>query len=228
MDPGTRLQRKIRQVLENHRWEVGTGILLLLSLPIYFLFFSESDGQESLLTPTQVAVESVEGERVARVSVSAPTVPSEPERFPVHLAGAVHHPGVYFVSPGSYLQQVVEEAGGLTEAADLDRVNLAIAVEGNQKYRIPSMGEQEATGEAQAETAGEPSAAPGFGSGKISLNQATEQQLCTLPGIGPSTARKILAYRKEKGAFKRLEDLMQVPGIKQARYEQLVPYLTLH
>lgn len=141
--------------------------------------------------------------------------------IPIYLVGAVRNPGIYQVVRGSYLYELVEQAGGLTEDAAADLINLAFCLETNQLIRLPT-GAEAAAGPAS----GELTAGPGFpsaseGSRLVDINLADEEQLDSLPGIGPATARAILLYREQNGPFSCIEDLMKIPGIKESRFSAL-------
>ena len=126
----------------------------------------------------------------------------------VHVAGAVRDPGVYRLRAGARIDDAVQRAGGPTAKADLGGVNLAAKVEDGRQVLVP---ERAAAG-AVAPAAG--TAAPGSpGTAPINLNTATVEQLDTLDGVGPATARKILQYREDHGGFGKVEELAQVPGI---------------
>jgi len=136
----------------------------------------------------------------------------------IHVAGAVRHPGVYRLRAGSRVQEAVRSAGGATSRADLDGLNLAGKVEDGRQIVVPrrAPGGSAAT-VAPASAAGSPSvpAAP------VDLNQATLEVLDTLDGVGPATARKILAYREEHGGFGSVEELGEVSGIGEKRLAAL-------
>ncbi len=135
--------------------------------------------------------------------------------YPIYLVGAVNTPGIYLITPGAYLYEVIELAGGLTADAAADAVNLAASLENNQLVRIPTKAEIEQGYQADGWSK------QSEDSGLVDLNRADQAQLETLPGIGPATARAIISYREANGGFATIEDLMQVPGIKQARFAAL-------
>ena len=110
----------------------------------------------------------------------------------VHVAGAVRRPGVYRLRPGERVDDAVRRAGGATGRADLGAVNLAAKVEDGRQILVPERAPATPEASASAEPAGP--AAPGT---PLNLNTATLEQLDTLPGVGPATAEKILAYREE-------------------------------
>lgn len=124
----------------------------------------------------------------------------------VDVTGAVRRAGVYTLHDGDRVQDAVRRAGGATAHADLEAINLAAKVADGQQVVVPRRGG------AGVATAGAAGAATVTGA-PVSLNTATAEQLDTLDGVGPATAEKILAWRKEHGGFRSVEDLGQVPGI---------------
>jgi competence protein ComEA len=152
----------------------------------------------------------------------------------VQAAGAVGRPGVYRVAVGARVDDLVRAAGGLLPKADGDRVNLAAPLADGARVWIPAVGETEvpevvAGGDVAVGGSGG-GAAGGAGSGGatatpqvVDLNSATADQLDTLPGVGPSTAAAILAYRSEHGPFASVDDLLEVRGIGDAKLEQIRP-----
>jgi competence protein ComEA len=134
----------------------------------------------------------------------------------VAAAGAVVHPGVYRVTSGARVIDVVQAAGGPTPDADVDRVNLAAKVADGERVYLPRKGE------AVVDLASNGSAAASAPS-IIDLNTATLEQLDALPGVGPATAQAIVDYRTQHGRFRRVDDLLEVRGIGEAKLAQLRP-----
>lgn len=130
----------------------------------------------------------------------------------VDVAGAVHRPGLYRLTHGARIADAVQLAGGFTRRADRVGVNLAAPVADGEQIVVPARG-QGTTGVSSG--AGPSPTAP------LDLNTATLEQLDALPGIGPTTAQKILDYRQAHGPFHAVADLDAVPGIGQGRIEQL-------
>ena len=150
--------------------------------------------------------------------------PSEPlttvnsdDLIPVYLVGAIKIPGVYRVVKGSYLYELVSQAGGLTENAAVERINLAFRIDTNQMIHLPSFDD---LGKGAAETGLDvyPSES---GDGQIDINQATLEELDSLPGVGPSTAQAIISFRDKNGPFESVEELMKIPGIKESRFNAI-------
>ena len=144
----------------------------------------------------------------------------------VHVGGAVQRPGLYEVADGSRVFDAVQAAGGATDTADLDSLNLASKVKDGDKILVPARVEPGADpppggasgpGGAGATTAG----------GLINLNSATLEQLDSLPGVGPSTAQKIIDYRTQHGGFRSVDELMDVPGIGPAKFAELKDKVTV-
>jgi competence protein ComEA len=123
----------------------------------------------------------------------------------VHVVGAVAHPGVYELAAGDRARDAVEAAGGATKRAVLEGLNLAAPVADGEQVVVPVKG--------QASRAAATSSKPAT----VRLNQADEAALDTLPGVGPATAQRIIAWRDEHGPFRSVEDLLDVPGIGESK-----------
>lgn len=138
----------------------------------------------------------------------------------VDISGAVKSPGVYQVTDGTRLYEVVDMAGGLTEEADTDSVNQAAFVEDGQKILIPFRNRGEAGAGADA------SASSGItAEGLVNINTASKEELKTLHGIGDVTAEKIIEYRSQT-RFRKKEDIMSVKGIGSGTYDKIKDRIT--
>lgn len=135
----------------------------------------------------------------------------------VHVCGSVNHPGVYYLEEGARIHEAVELAGGMTEDAAGDVINLAEVISDGEKIYIPSLEEL-----AAGYTAADPEAED---DGLVNINTATLDELKKLPGIGDIKAEAIIAYREETGTFSSIEDIMNVSGIKDSSYEQIKDYI---
>lgn len=116
----------------------------------------------------------------------------------------------------------IEEAGGLTKNADINRINLAYIVQDGQKINIPSLNSVE-NNSYITESIGENIIIEDITleTELVNINTATQTQLETLSGIGPSTALKIIQYREEKGKFRAIEEIKNVPGIGDSKFETI-------
>ena len=147
-----------------------------------------------------------------RAVVSATATPLP---WRVCVTGAVLHPGVVTVPAGSLLADALDAAGGATSAADLGRVNLAASLADNQHVVVPAR-------------AAPATAVPDAPSGAlVNINTATAEALEALPHIGPALAQRIIDYREAHGPFARKEDLQNVAGIGETRYNDLAPLITV-
>ena len=138
--------------------------------------------------------------------------PAGSARLVVDVAGAVRRPGLHRLEPGARVADAVAAAGGATRRAALDAVNLAAPLADGLQVVVP----RRVAGTDAAAAAGAASPAT-----PVDLNSATVEQLDALPGIGPSTAQKIVDYRQAHGAFHSVEELDAVPGIGAGRIAQL-------
>jgi len=140
----------------------------------------------------------------------------------VHVIGAVRHPGLYSVDADSRVENAVDAAGGFLGNAAPEAVNLARKVADGEQIQIPTQDQAKQGGGAAPAAATAPqSATSGTTQGPIALNNATAEQLDTLPGVGPATAAKIIADRETNGPFTSVDDLGRVAGIGPKKLEEL-------
>lgn len=144
----------------------------------------------------------------------------------VHVAGAVQKPGLYRLPSGSRIDDAIRAAGGVTSEGNLDALNLAAQVRDGDKVLVPGQAAAAPPGGAPGAGAVSGAGPPGA-SGMVNLNTATAAELDALPGIGPAIAARIIAYRDQHGGFRTVKDLMKVPGIGPAKFEQLQTLVTV-
>ena len=148
----------------------------------------------------------------------------------VHITGAVKNPGIVKLEEGSRIEDAINKAGGLNEDADITNVNLAYILEDGIKIKIPSSLD---VTEVQNENilnsdSGENIVEEFEDSDKgslLNINKATKQDLQNLPGIGVSLASKIIEYREENGKFANIEDIKNVNGIGDSKYENIKEHI---
>ena len=143
----------------------------------------------------------------------------------VHVAGAVRQPGVYTLPGGSRVGEAVNAAGGATRRAVLDGLNLARVVVDGEQVLVPDKRSQAPP--AGAAGGGGAAGAAGAPAAKLRLNQASETDFETLPGIGPVLASRIVQHRDSVGGFKEVGELRDVPGIGEKTFQSLVDLVTL-
>lgn len=167
-------------------------------------------------TPTTVADAGEPGTAPASSTPTAAVVVRTPTKtVVVHVAGAVHRPGVYRLKDGARVSDAVKKAGGRARGADLDAINLAAKVRDGVQILVPRRGTGASVGAPSSGATASPGTAGGAAApnAPIDLNTATAEELDTLDGVGPATASKILQYRAEHGPFRSVDDLEQIPGI---------------
>jgi competence protein ComEA len=151
--------------------------------------------------------------RVAPIAGAARSSPvAAPRPLVVDVVGAVRRPGLVRLHEGSRVADAIALAGGLAHAAERAGVNFAAPVADGQQVLVPARG---------AAVAGATGAASGSSAGPVSLSSATAEQLDTLPGVGPVTAEKIVAYRQQHGAFRSVDELDAISGIGPSRITDL-------
>ena len=144
----------------------------------------------------------------------------------VHVSGAVKQEGIVELEENSRVADAIELAGGVTENAYMKDVNLAELLEDGMKIYIPSKEEVENKKESgnyvgNTNTSNKNTTDKNDLNTKVNINTATKEELDTLPGIGESTANKIINYREENGKFKSIEEIKEVSGIGDSRFEQI-------
>jgi len=184
------------------------GIIVIIILVVYVFtkdnstfYFDNNFEQEEIISESSFVQDSATSENIV-----------------VHIAGQVENEGIIELPFNSRVNDAVREAGGLTAEADLSSVNLADILNDGQKIYIPS--KDEVNNGYNIEIFGNYNYSNEFMEvGKVNINTANQSDFETLPGIGPSTALKIINYRKENGNFSNIDEIMNVPGIGQAKYD---------
>lgn len=147
------------------------------------------------------------------------------EKIIIHITGEVEEGGIIELEKGARISDAIEEAGGITEEADLSNVNLAYSLSDGQKIKIPNINEKNEEAIVEEKAGDNIIIEENKEEEKININKATQTEIETLPGIGPSTALKIINYRNEHGKFKNVEDIKNVPGIGDTKFENIKEYI---
>lgn len=151
-------------------------------------------------------------------------LPLTENKIKIYITGEVVSPGVYELSENSRVEDAINVAGGLTEKAVLKNVNLAFVLEDATKIYIPNSSDDEnleiISSEMQNNTSQNKNQ-------KININKANAQDLENVPGIGPSTAEKIIIYRTENGKFSSIDDLKNVTGIGEKKFESIKDFISV-
>lgn len=173
----------------------------------------QSDADLAIASANQAPLEDSTAQSESSLSLQQPT-------FFVHVVGEVVNPGIYVIESNSRLFDAIFAAGGFTKSADQSSVNLAREVsDGEQVIVMP-------IGAANAQISGSESS---FGRAEplVSINRASQVELESLPGVGPTLAGRMVDWRTANGGFKRKEDLLKVTGIGQKLFASMKDKLTL-
>ena len=179
---------------------------------------------------------------VPQPDTPVPTPTSGTPVLQVYVSGEVKRPGVYALPEGARVADALTAASGPSDAADLEGINLAARLSDEEHVAVPRKGATPASEESpaplstpvatarkltQTPVQKTPTAAKSVPAGKVNINKASESELETLPGIGPSLAGKIIAFRAANGPFGTIEDIEQVPGIKSGLFAKIRAFITV-
>ena len=151
----------------------------------------------------------------------------------IHITGSVKNPGIVKLKYGSRIEDAIEAAGGLTENADITNVNLAYVLDDGVKIRIPSItdeknGDEQILEEGSGENIiEETNMTFGASTKEVNINKPKETELQSLPGIGASLASRIIEYRNQNGKFSKIEDIKNVNGIGDSKYDNIKDFITV-
>ena len=190
-------------------------VILVISVVIYFLGREE---EEYIEINNEIANLSEEENSEEEEEID------EIEEIILHIIGAVKNPGIVKVKEGSRIVDVIEAAGGITEEADISKINLAYVVEDGQKILVPSITDEitEQTEYVTSESGDNIIVDNNEGENMmVNINKATQTELETLPGIGPAMALRIIEHREENGNFENIEDIKNVKGIGDAKFDNI-------
>lgn len=196
-------------------------LIIFAGIYVYFKDYSNNNIEE-------LEVENISNEETDKENEE------EKGKIKVHISGAVKNEGVIELEEGARLIDGIEKVGGFTEEAYTKDINLASILEDGMKIYVYSKKEMEEGNTIENnnnilknEIVSNQGSTTSTKNEKININKATEEELDTLPGIGESTAKKIIEYRKEKGTFKNIEELKEVSGIGDAKFDKIKDLVTV-
>lgn len=195
-----------------------TMITVVVAFVAGGIYFFSQQGEDPADREDIFSVTAKEAEMEQSVNESA----AEPEIIKVDVKGAVKSPGIFTAQAGDRVIDLISSAGSFTEKADTDKVNFAQIIEDQMVIYVPEIGEEDKGNleNIQVGTSGD-AVTKGTSGGLVNLNTATQEDLQTLTGIGPSKADAILEYRETVGKFKEVDELKQVTGIGDKTFERL-------
>lgn len=192
----------------------GLKIFLIVILIIVFInimnkdFFNQSDGEVKVDRAFDTGSKD-----------SLSEADAEEGYIYTHITGEIKKPGVYKMKAGTRMDDLVKEAGGLTEDADIDLINLSEKLVDEERIIVPAKGASNNTDETSH-------AASAVQTKKININTADLYELTSIPSVGEKTAQKIIDYR-EKKKFKKIEDIMNIEGIGENKFKNMKDYISV-
>lgn len=195
-------------------------LLIIVSISICYVLNNKHESYENIYINNDIMNESLQDIIISE----------EIEKIKIHIIGEVKNPGIYELEAGSRIQDAIIVAGGETENAALDEVNLAYEIEDGQKICIPSIFQEVNAyiyNDSGTNVIVNNENDVRGNSVKVDINKASSEDLQQIKGVGPALAEKIISYREQNGKFKNIEELKNVSGIGEKKYETLVEYVTI-
>ena len=204
--------------------------LLIITLIGGIIYFYTQASDENFLNFEDEKNETIDTSDWTNSTLEETT--EEEKKILIHITGEVNNPGVVSLKEGARIIDAINEAGGTTEKADLGKVNLAYILEDAQKVYIPSTNETENKNYV-SESSGQITVATNSANDLIAkanekimvnINTANEVELQRIPGIGETIAGRIVAYRKQNGKYKTIEDIQNVSGVGASKFQKIKQY----
>lgn len=193
------------------------GIVIVTTIGLYYIKFTNENNNE---------IDIYQNEEEIMENIAQEDIAIE-ENITVHIIGEVKYPGVVVLKEGSRVVDAIEAAGGETDDADLNSLNLAYMLNDGEKIYVPNKQETKDENKNYIEEGGGTNISQAgtdqnnSKNEKININTAGEDELMKITGIGESTAKKIIEYRNQNGRFKTIEDIKKIPGIGDSKYNNM-------
>lgn len=196
--------------------KIAIAVVIVILAIVYYFSTKEENSYDDILVNNVVIENKVEEEKQESEKESS--------FIKVYVAGEVNSPGVIELEEGSRIEDAIQGAGGVKAEANLKNINLAYEVSDGEKIYIPNLSE-----ESEDENVLEPNTSNSStnAKGKVNINKATATELTSVPGIGASTAQKIITYREENGKFQTIEDVKKVSGIGDSKFESMKDFIAV-
>ena len=208
-------------------------IIMIIFTIIILICYYINNQKENEFTLEENILETTEEKKIEEEK----EVNSQQKEITVYITGAVNKSGIVKISEDSRIADVIDKADGLKNDADISNINLAYKLEDGMKITIPTIDqkgensnnenreiENDKTSQYITQYSGvneDEKSKEDQSITKININTATQTQLETLPGIGPSTALKIIKYREEKGCFSSIDEIKEINGIGEAKFNNI-------
>ena len=205
-------------IFKKYKKQIITGIVflvLIILIIIIKIIDNNKKNEETFISNVIPNTEAIEKESE-----------TEENNIVIHITGAVVNQGIIEIPDGSRIADAIEKAGGLTAEANLKDVNLAYALEDGQKLYIPNLADENVEEYVEDGVSGDV-VIDSFNTSDdtININKATVEELQDLNGIGEAIATAIVQYRTENGNFNSIEDIKNVPGIGENKFENIKDFI---
>ena len=194
-------------------------LIILLICPIGLIIKDKLSSKQDLYVLTEdkkVSEEVVEEQDVKKEENNVTN-----KVITVYISGEVNKPGIVTLNDSDRLATAVEKVGGTTKKADLNSVNMAVKLQDEMHYIIPKIGEVTKENESKLEINNNTNQGEISKTSQININTATIEELDKLPGVGEATANKIVNHRNDNGEFKTIEEIKNVNGIGDKKFEDM-------
>ena len=222
--------RSINKTMNRYGKLIRTATAIIVLLVAVFLFGVKGENDASNREIFISQDDTVEiFETIETVQDSTESTIEEAKTITCDISGEVKSPGVYTLDAGSRLNDLITMAGGLTEEANIDVINRAAELTDGIKIFIPNINDNQYSSSVLTESYNTNVANKKSGpdNGKISINNASLEELQKIPGVGPVTAQKIVEYRENAGGFSSVDELLNISGIGEKTYKKIQDYVIL-
>lgn len=204
--------------------KISVFILVLLICPLGLIIKDKLEAKEEIYVLTEdekqpeaaISEETIEDKEVKKEEKNITN-----KEITVYISGAVNKPGIVTLNEGERLATAVEKVGGTTKKADLNGINMAIKLQDEEHYIIPRIGEAVKENTSQIASDDNVNQEKSNNISQININTASIEELDKLPGVGEATANKIVNHRSENGEFKSVEEIKNVNGIGDKKFEEM-------
>lgn len=202
--------------MKNKYKTIGIGILAIIIIIYLSILYFSGKGEKELVKNNTESIYVEEDDE----ETSKDVIVNNKKKLVVEIKGQVNNPNIYYLDDGSIINDLINEAGGLTNNASINNINRAELLTDHICVFIPSTDEK-----SNNETIS--NSTNSLKSDKININTATAEELDKLPGVGPAKAEDIISYRESNGKFKNVDELKNVKGIGESSFEKMKEKITI-
>lgn len=201
-------------------------LICIVVVLIIIIMFYKNESEEYFISENNIE-NFVENELILNENILTKNEDLEKEKIKIYITGEVNNPGVKELEYGARIEDAINSAGGITLNANIKNVNFAYQLEDGQKIYIPNINEKIEEYITIENGDGIIDSSKRTTSNRVNINKANSDELCKIPGVGESLAMRIINYREENGKFKTIDDLKNVSGIGEKKFEGLKEYVVV-